>query len=143
VPRARPLDLDPSSLERIERSRRYWPVSAIGRAAQEGAFRQRAIQSLKEKLFSRDDGTVCGGSGKSEYCRMFKEMNFLSAHQSSNPICPAMESVSAVGLSRLRARRSMPPDGMIDTISATSITVTATATSSANRACVVANGGRC
>jgi hypothetical protein len=34
------------------------------------------------------DGTVCGGSGKSEYCRMFKEMNFLSAHRSSNPICP-------------------------------------------------------
>jgi hypothetical protein len=25
---------------------------------------------------------------------MFKEMNILSAHRSSNPICPAMESVS-------------------------------------------------
>jgi hypothetical protein len=30
-----------------------------------------------------DDGMVCGGSGKSKYCRMFKEMNFVSAHRSS------------------------------------------------------------
>jgi adenine deaminase len=27
---------------------------------------------------------------------MFKEMDFLSAHQSSNPICPATESVSPI-----------------------------------------------
>src|ERR1700674_2755691 len=65
----------------------------------EGAFRQRAIQPRTED-YSPGTTTVCGGSGKSEYCRMFKEMNLLSAHRSSNPICPATESVSAVGISR-------------------------------------------
>jgi hypothetical protein len=49
-----------------------------------------------------DSGTVYVGSGKSEYYRMFKEMNFLSAHRSSNPICPATESVSAVGFPGVR-----------------------------------------
>jgi hypothetical protein len=34
------------------------------------------------------------GSRKSEPLRFLKEMNILSAHRSSNPICPATESVS-------------------------------------------------
>jgi hypothetical protein len=51
---------------------------------------------------SPDDGVVCAGSAQSENCRMFKEMNFAFAHQSSNPICPATESVSTVGFSGVR-----------------------------------------
>jgi hypothetical protein len=39
--------------------------------------------------------TVCTGLRKSEPLRFLKEMNILSAHQSSNRICPATQSVSA------------------------------------------------
>jgi hypothetical protein len=45
------------------------------------------------------------GLRKSDPLRFLKEMNFLSAHRSSNPICPAMESVSAVGFPVLSAMR--------------------------------------
>jgi hypothetical protein len=51
----------------------------------EGAHGQRVIRPDTEKLFPWDYRTVCAGSGESEHCRMFKEMNFLSAHRSSNP----------------------------------------------------------
>jgi hypothetical protein len=40
---------------------------------------------------------------------MFKEMNFAFAHRSSNPICPAMQSVSATCLTA--ARRGPPATG--------------------------------
>ena len=33
-------------------------------------------------------------SRKSKFRRLVKEMNILSAHQSSNPTCPATQSVS-------------------------------------------------
>jgi hypothetical protein len=37
---------------------------------------------------------------ESEHCRTFKELNLLSAHRSSNPICPATESVCRAALGR-------------------------------------------
>jgi hypothetical protein len=72
---------------------------------------------------SRERATVCAGSGKSEPLRFLKEMNILSAHQSSSPICPAMQSVSAMSPRRdCTARRSSwaysyalarPPDAAV------------------------------
>jgi hypothetical protein len=52
----------------------------------------------KRRSFSRDDRTVCVGADKSEHCREFKEMIFHFAHQSSNPTCPATQSVSNGGV---------------------------------------------
>jgi hypothetical protein len=45
---------------------------------------------------------VCTGLRKSEPLRFLKEKNFHFAHRSSNPICPATESVSAVGFPCVR-----------------------------------------
>jgi hypothetical protein len=39
---------------------------------------------------------------KSEPLRFLKEMNILSAHQSSSPICPATQSVSPMCRNDLR-----------------------------------------
>jgi len=49
----------------------------------------------KRRLFSRNDRTVCVGADNSEHCRRLKEMILHFAHRSSNPICPATQSVSA------------------------------------------------
>src|ERR1700720_4047465 len=46
-------------------------------------------------LFSRETTAVWAGSRESELARLVKEMNFLTAHRSSYPICPAMQSASA------------------------------------------------
>jgi hypothetical protein len=44
--------------------------------------------------------TVCAGLRKSEPLRFLKEMNILSAHQSSSPICPATQLVSPIAETR-------------------------------------------
>jgi hypothetical protein len=48
----------------------------------------------RERSFSREPATVCAKAPESETARRVKEMNFLSAHQSSNPTTPATQSVS-------------------------------------------------
>jgi hypothetical protein len=95
---------------------RYDEPEMLAAPLPEGAYGQRAIYPLTEKLFSRDRKTVCDGSGESEQCRMFKEMNILSAHQSSNPICPATQSVSMVGFSGTDASAGLTArDGSVTT----------------------------
>src|SRR6516225_445486 len=59
--------------------------------------------------FSCDDRTVCVGADKSEHCREFKEMNFHFAHRSSNPTCPATQSLSAKSWTDGFAEGSMRP----------------------------------
>jgi hypothetical protein len=53
-----------------------------------------AVRKQSRTSFSRETATVCAEAPESETTRRVKEMNFLSAHQSSNPTCPAMQSVS-------------------------------------------------
>src|SRR6202043_1585563 len=57
--------------------------------------------SPAEKIILLGRATVRTGLRRSEPLLFLKEMNILSAHRSSNPICPATESVSA-GFSPLR-----------------------------------------
>jgi hypothetical protein len=52
------------------------------------------VKPNRERSFSREPATVCAKAPESETARRVKEMNFLSAHQSSNPTTPAMQSVS-------------------------------------------------
>jgi hypothetical protein len=55
--------------------------------------------SPAEKIILLGRATVRTGVRKSEPLLFLKEMNILSAHRSSNPICPATQSVSTVGFS--------------------------------------------
>ena len=61
--------------------------------------------SPAEKIILLGGATVCTGLRKSEPLRFLKEMNILSAHRSSNPICPATESVSPAWFRALSAMR--------------------------------------
>ena len=66
----------------------------------------------QRRLFSREHATVCAGFGKSEPLRFLKEMNILSAHQSSSPICPATQwglcHAFPAGLRNVRVHRGHP-----------------------------------
>jgi hypothetical protein len=53
----------------------------------------------RRRLSSRETATVWAVPRKSEFGRLVKEMNFLSAHQSSNPICPANQCGLCGGIS--------------------------------------------
>src|SRR5258707_4697770 len=57
----------------------------------EGRRRSGNSPALAEKIILRETATVWAVSRKSEFGRLVKEMIFLSAHQSSNPICPATQ----------------------------------------------------
>jgi hypothetical protein len=68
--------------------------SGLGKAhsAVRGSIRATAVgygQPWQRKLFLWELATLCTGPRKTELRRLFKEMNFLSAHRSSNPIWPA------------------------------------------------------
>jgi hypothetical protein len=65
--------------------------------------------SPAEKIILLGGETVCTGLRKFEPLRFLKEMNILSAHQSSNSICPATESVSAVEFPGVRAAADDAP----------------------------------
>ena len=62
--------------------------------------------SPAEKIILLGRATVRTGVRKSEPLLFLKEMNILSAHRSSNPICPATESVSADTFYRAAARQA-------------------------------------
>jgi hypothetical protein len=63
----------------------------------------------RRRSFSLGTAAVSAGAPESELTRHVKEMNFLSAHRSSNPICPAMQSVSAT----CRGLRTCPPSSCL------------------------------
>ena len=62
----------------------------------EGDCDQETIRPQQRRLSSRETATVWAVSRKSEFGRLVKEMNFLSAHQSSSPITPATQYVSTM-----------------------------------------------
>ena len=57
-------------------------------------FGASPLGRTERKLFFWDDRTVGAGVGKSQHCRVLKEMNFHFAHRSSSPIWPGSQSVS-------------------------------------------------
>src|SRR5580704_16120822 len=71
----------------------------------EKGLRSGTVQPSQRRLFSRQTAAVWAGSRESELARLVKEMNFLSAHRSSNPICPATQSVSRVCGNAIRSER--------------------------------------
>src|ERR1700739_4758361 len=76
----------------------------LGAPLDEGGSEQQAIQPPQRKLFSWGTATVCTSPCKSVFRRGLKEINFHFAHESSNPICPAMQSVSAMCRDAMRNR---------------------------------------
>jgi hypothetical protein len=74
---------------------------AAGCAARRRRVRTASNPAPQRRLFSRERATVCAGSGKSEPLRFLKEMNILSAHQSSSPICPPAHRRSSTSRSRI------------------------------------------
>ena len=58
-------------------------VMRRGRGAQRRT--RMCMRDEWQKIILSNYRTVCAGSGESEHCRMFKVMNSLSAHRSSNP----------------------------------------------------------
>src|SRR6201997_5251288 len=80
---------------------------------------------LQRKLFSWGAATVCTSPCKSVFRRGLKEMNFHFAHESSNPICPAMQSVSATcqgairyhpSIGRRRSHGGLCPPCLLDSV---------------------------
>src|SRR5580704_13494748 len=65
--------------------------SQCGRDGDRG---EETVQPQRRRSFSLGTAAVSGWAPESELTRHVKEMNFLSAHRSSNPICPATQSVS-------------------------------------------------
>jgi hypothetical protein len=56
--------------------------------------REETVQPQWKRSFSLGTGAVSAGAPESELTRHLKEMNFPSAHRSSNPTTPATQSVS-------------------------------------------------
>jgi hypothetical protein len=65
--------------------------SQCGRDGDRG---EETVQLQRRRSFSLRTAAVSAEAPETKLMRHVKEMNLLSAHQSSNPICPATQSVS-------------------------------------------------
>src|SRR4029077_20315462 len=79
-------------------------------SAARGSITATAV-TRQRKLFPWELATVCASSRKTEFRRLLKDMNLLSAHRSSNPIWSAMQSVSPMCRDAMRPQGSEPNDG--------------------------------
>src|ERR1700732_604146 len=73
--------------------------SQCGRDGDRG---EETVQPQRRRSFSLGTAAVSAGVPESELTRHLNEMNFLSAHRSSNPTTPATQSVSEMCRNDLR-----------------------------------------